>query len=169
MPWTTRPDSENRCDGPLGYVRDEETVARLLHSKIEIPMSSAFSRKMLEMPKDGVFDDACGDADGCSVDRAESLDVSELCARADAIAALGEGRVGRGAVVARVGDLRAIPHASDPLERAVYIYDDPMANNAQHAVLRVSASVDRSEFQIVREQIIKAFALRVDRPMHAND
>lgn len=68
-----------------------------------------------------------------------------------------------GAKLAAVSALRAIPCAGDPNGRGVYVYDDPMPTNAEHAVLRVSEHADRPEFELIRVAIIEAFSETVSQ------
>jgi hypothetical protein len=168
MTWTGRPDDEPCCGDVPGAVAPQEAVARLIHSKIEVPAHSAFKRSELTCPDPGVeFDNACGNADGCSVDRSLSLTDPELCQRADTQAALREGRTGRGAYVAEVAALRAIIQPAQPAQRAVFVYDDPKPGNTQHAVIRIAEKVPRADFEHIRSLIMKAFARRVLPPTSA--
>lgn len=162
MDWTRRSDIAAACGADPGPVADREDVARLLHSTIVDPAAAAFSRKELEAPPPATaFDNTCGFADGCSVHRSTNLSNEEIAARARVQAAVRAGREGRGAIVAAVSDLRAIPCSLDPNGRAVYVYDDPMADNREHAVLRVSQALPRTDFVDIRDQIIRAFKSRV--------
>lgn len=161
MPWTTRFDDSACCGNSPGSVNDNEPIARLLHSRISDPISAAFNRTQLTRPDDGAFSNGCGDADGCSVDRAAKLTESDLRERALSFAEQRPGREAQGAIVALASDLRGIECTADPKGRAVYIYDDPMAENAEHAVVRLSQHLPREDFQAVRLQMIAAFRWRV--------
>lgn len=160
MTWTDRPDSVPCCGDKPGAVACHEDVARLIHSKILDPDTLAFSRKELTAEKIVSPSNVCGDADGCSVDRATGLSDDELRRRANAQAAKKEGRTGQGAWVANVAVLRSLTHSEAP-DGAVRVYDDPKADNDGHAVIRVSANVPRTDFNEVRRAIMAAFSRRV--------
>jgi hypothetical protein len=161
MSWTDRPDDCACCGDEPGAVKSNERVARLLHSKIIDPATAAFSRKELTQPE-GACSDVCGEADGGSIDRCDSVTDDELRERACALADIRPGRKGQGALVANVADLRAIRHEAAPNGRAVYVYDDPMLENRHHAVMRVSSSVPRSDFIDIQTAIVKAFSRKVE-------
>lgn len=162
MSWTGRRDDLACCGDDPGLVAHPERLARLLHSKIEAPLEAAFTRKDLTWHgASRPFENGCGFADGCSVDRRDSLDDDELRRRAWDRANAAPGREGRGAVVASASVLRGIAAVHDPSSRAVYIYDDPMAGNRQHAVIRVNSDVPRSDFDKIRVAIMAAFSDRV--------
>jgi hypothetical protein len=162
MPWTTRCDATPCCGASPGCVNDNEPIARLLHSRIADPLSAAFNRDQLTRP-DKPFSNVCGEADGCSVDRVAKLTQTQIRTRAVAMATLKDGRSAQGAVVALVSDLRAIPWPADPKGQAVYVYDDPMDTNPEHALIRVSQHVSRAEFQVVRKAILAAFKHKVEQ------
>lgn len=159
--WSARPDNQSCCNGPHGAVADEEDVARLIHSKISNPDRAAFTRKELAADGIEVPSNVCGDADGCSVDRVIDLSDADLVARSEAYAALKEGRVAEGAMVASVGELRKIEHELADERRAVLIYDDPRADNDRHAVLRLCDKIPRSDFKLMQRAVIDAFARKV--------
>lgn len=138
-----------------------ETVARLVHSNIYEPDIAAFTRKELTGAGIPVISDLCGEADGCSVDRADGLSDDELKARSEAQAGSSPNRVAKGARIADVAALRAIGHKDARDGQAVRIYDDPRPANDRHAVLRVCAAIPRPDFLEVRRQIVAAFARQV--------
>lgn len=159
MIWTGRDDDEPCC-GPIpGAVTADEFVARLLYSGNDVPDAAAFQRKELHPPE--VVSNVCGDADGLSVARRANRSDAELCQLADTQAALRPDRVGRGARVARVGDLRDIRWIASPDDRIVFVYDDPKPDDPHHAVVRVSDRVPRTDFDRLRTDIFEAFAARI--------
>lgn len=160
MSWTDRPDAEPCCGDEPGAVACAEDVARLLHSRIDDPEILAFSRKELTSIGINAPSNACGEADGCSVDRATGLSDGEIRQRADEQANRRPGRLGKGAWIANVAALRAISHPSAP-DGAVRVYDDPMPGNDRHALVRVAAEVPRTDFNEVRRAIMSAFSKRV--------
>lgn len=161
MSWTDRADDTPCCDGPLGPVGSGEVVARLLHSKIDDPDKAAFTRKELTGHGLDAPSNVCGLADGCSVDRAKDLDDDDLRTRSAAQAAEKAGRAARGALVANVVAIRAISHPDGKDGRAVFVYDDPRADNDRHAVIRICDKIPRTDFTEIRRALIAAFDRRV--------
>jgi hypothetical protein len=107
------------------------------------------------------FTNECGVADGCSVDRANELTDAALKERAAIRAGEGADRRPQGAIVASVDALRAITSPLDGTTPVVRIYDDPMEENPQHAIIRVHEGLPRPAFDAVRVKIIEAFSRRV--------
>jgi len=142
-------------------VNDDEWVARLLHSKIIDPDRAAFTRK--ELAAEGIEDpsNVCGDADGVSVDRMIDLNDNDVIQRSNDYAAQKEGRVAAGALLASVAALRAISHEEAEAGRAVFVYDDPRADNDRHAVIRLSDKIPRADFKRMQRRVIDAFTRRV--------
>ncbi|MFN3816239.1 hypothetical protein [Brevundimonas sp.] len=157
MSWSDRRDDEQCCAGPLGGVGSEESVARLLHSKIAVPEQAAFTRK--ELTGEGSVSNECGKQSGCSVDRASGLSQEDILVRAKALAEAKTGRKSEGAFLASAKDLRRIAHEEIP--QAVLIYDDAKSDNDRHAVLRVHSSVPKTDFGLIRNAIMKAFSRRI--------
>lgn len=160
--WTGHDDRKPRCPGGDGgagsAVGADEAIARLLHSKISAPMLQAFRRDEL-FPKEG-SSNTCGDSDGVSVVRRNSLTDDEVRALAVVHAARGEGRVAQGAVVATANDLRTIsvPEIEGQL---VFAYDDPSPGDRLHAVIRCRAITDRAQQSALRDMVLKAFRVRL--------
>lgn len=162
MSWTGRPDDRPCCGDEPGAVAPGETVVRLIHSRIYDPVHAAFKRSDLACPDNGeAFDNSCGNADGCSVDRAHGLTEEDVRNRSRLQAAMRSGREAKGGLVAAVADLRAIESELDPRGRAVYVYDDPRQDNREHAVIRVSGNLPRADFDQVRNAITKAFRRQI--------
>lgn len=137
----------------MGAVQPQEHVARLLHTKIAIPEQAAFTRK--ELAGEGSTTNECGKQSGCSVDRIDGLAEQEIADRAIRQAELKVGRKSEGALIASVNELRSIQHSAAP--QAVMVYDDARLDNERHAVIRVHASVPKTDFPLVRRDIIRAF------------
>ena len=137
-------------------MRDKETLARLLHSKIEDPAYEPFTRSQLTK---GTSNN-CGDADGCSLLRRDDLSDDEIRIRADKLANARPGREGRGAYVALAADLRAIRAQCLGERQVVFVYDDPRPDEPGHAVMRVADDVGL-DLDEVRERIRAAFATRI--------
>ena len=131
MSWTARRDTDPCCGDEPGAVLSRESVARLVHSRVEIPEAALFRRDELTWneAKFGPPNNTCGDADGCSVDRCGNLTRSDILGRADDQANKHPGRVGRGAFIASVERLRAISH--EAVNQAVFVYDDPKPENRE--------------------------------------
>lgn len=163
MAWTERPDSAPCCPGPRGAVAETEHVARLLHSNIDHPDIAPFQRK--DLTGEGlsrVPSDACGDADGCSVNRADGLDDADLRSMSESQAARGsKPRQASGAVVANVSAIRALRRIDSTDEQVVFVYDDPMVGNDRHAVLRVVQGLPRADFKELQKRLAETFARRV--------
>ena len=104
---------------------------------------------------------ACGDADGVSVDRMIDLTDADAKARSERYAALKEGRIAAGAMLASVTVLRSITHEALEAGRAVFVYDDPKADNDRHAVIRLNDKVPRADFKRMQRKVIEAFTRRV--------
>ena len=105
--WTSRPDSEPCCGPDPGPVADSEEVVRLLHSRIETPAKSAFTRGELHPPEDETVDNSCGNAHGVSVLRRKDLSDAEVQKLSEAQAAMKTGRQPAGGRTASVRALRS--------------------------------------------------------------
>ena len=163
MTWTSHSEADIRCKNPPGPVRAGELVARLLHTRNSDPHQDTFLSKDFFPPRGGAISNVCGASSGFSVDRCDQLSDDDLRARAKAFAASrNNGRVSKGAIVASVDDLRGIRVTGSPDEQVVFVYDDPKYDdpkdpNEEHAVVRVRASVDRTDWDDLRDKIRKAF------------
>lgn len=162
MTWTNRLDTAACCPGSKGAVDSTEDVALYLHSKIDNPDTIPFERKRLTGEDLGrAISNVCGDADGVSVDRAIGLSEAEILVRAKAQAERQPDRVSTGAKIALVSSLRDIRRDEDDASQVVFVYDDPLADNDAHAVIRLKQGLHRAEFNIIRRRIIDAFSRRV--------
>lgn len=158
MTWTGRNDDTPCCGDSPGAVASNETVAKYFHSGISEP-KAGFKRDRLKPPRD--FTNNCGEADGLSVDRSDALSLAELRARSAQLA--GQNREPLGGHLAHVADLRAITLIGDPHNRGVYVYDDPLEGNREHAVIRVSEHADRAEFDRIRDAIMQVFSVKFEQ------
>ncbi|MNV18021.1 hypothetical protein D3C71_1088280 [compost metagenome] len=84
----------------------------------------------------------------------------EIRTRSEAQARKREGRNAEGGLIANVAALRGIVHELAP-EGAVRVYDDPMPDNDEHAVIRIVENVPRADFNEVRSKIMAKFDRRV--------
>lgn len=157
MGWTSWSESTARCAGGLGAVNVIESIARLLHSRIRVPHGDPFRRSELFHDDKTAFSNKCGESDGVSVVRCDTLSDDELCERSDVQANRRPGRTGDGAIVALVRDLRSVEVDGRPGEQVVFIYDDPMPLEPLHAIVRGNRDLDRSEQALVRDRIRDAF------------
>lgn len=139
MSWDCRDEASATCPGPYGPVTNNEQVSRLLIRRTKEPLNwTPFNQKDL-YPIAPNIDNACGTErgqDGCSVDRFDHLDPTAVIARSDQFAAHGKNRVGHGALVANVGEIRSITAEDTPELPAFRIYDDSIQTNPEHAVIR---------------------------------
>ena len=163
--WTSRGEQEPCCPGPDGSlgaaVGDEETVARLLHTKITEPEGRPFRREELFPQKGRQHENECGNAGGASVLRSDNLSDQDLRARAARLAARVPGREQQGAVQAPVNRLRMLRLEGAPNSQVVFIYDDPDPADALHAVLRGKETLSRPLQSELRTLIDCAFDARV--------
>ena len=171
--WTSRADGACYCDGPLGAVLNGEQVARILILQDPPQGYNPFSRKEFFPPTDRLASNVCGDADGCSVDRCSDLTKEELIERSARRAATANARAAArqktsitrlpgGAVIATVGVLREVRAASQPNQQAIFVYDDPLADNGEHAVIRASVEVPEEEVALLLLDVRRTFSDRVE-------
>ena len=160
--WTDRDDAAQCCPSLLGAVEDSEYLARLIHSTIEEPKGNPFKREEMFPPK-GEFSNVCGESHGTSLVRRDGISDEELCDRASRQAERKPGRVGRGAFVAKSAELREIEHPDRPGEVAIRIYDDPMATDQHHCVLRASP-VPRTLQSEIRNKVRALFNRHIISP-----
>ena len=151
MTWTGRADHQACCGASPGPISDGETIARLLHANIRVEENAHLTRSELQPPRKRPLDNRCGQADGCSVDRSSRLTDEELLRRAAAHALT---RISTGAIEWKAGDLRQIRADGDE-RQVVFIYDDPMNDNHEHAVMRVREDLARPDFDQVRDRIVR--------------
>ena len=159
MGWTSRNDAEPCCGDDPGAVGDAEEIARLLHVNNAPPEHEPFKRKDFYPPNsDGSFDDTCGAAHGCSITRLTGKQDQQVCNQAAALA--GDKRTPKGAFIATTADLRDIC-VPDSDARAIFVYDDPNAQDRGHAVMRASPAISKGRFDEVRMKIHGAFNTRL--------
>jgi hypothetical protein len=158
MTWTGRSEVVACCAGGYGPVRNEEHVARLLHS--EMPGGEPFGCAELfwdERAKKRPFSNSCGDADGSSVVRCSTLSDFELQTRSEQFALGKANRSAQGAIVAEASHLRKIELEDRSGEQLVFVYDDPKSNEPLHAVVRGSLQLSRPDQRRIRDKIKGAF------------
>lgn len=171
--WTNRLETQVTCGGDLGAVSDDETIARLL--LVQNPPSGwrPFKLPGFLPPSSGPISNTCGDSDGGSVDRANTLTGDDLQNRSNSFAAVQQAaaearaaetgkpnkivRSGGGSLVATVGVLRTLTVTSQNDAQVVYIYADPRADNAEHAVVRISTAVLEEELPLLYDDITAGF------------
>lgn len=169
MGWTDRDDRQSKCEGPLGAVDDNERVARLVGTQVPNVGYNPFMRREF-VPGPNGFDDTCGNSDGASVDRLLNLSEADVRARSAAKAdsvngrRIAQGKTANmtpdGALVAEVEALRALRVADYP-EQVVFVYDDPMDTNPQHAVIRVKPDLPATQLAGLIDDIRIAFSGKI--------
>lgn len=168
MSWTGRSEAQPCCGVIPGEVKSQESLVRLLHTRIDEPEYEPISRRELMAPKD--FSNACGQSNGVSVTRSTHLSDDEVCQRAESLAALRAGREGRGGIVASVEAVRAVRLPGND-RQVCFVYDDPTADDEWHAVIRACETLPRVEVDEVRVRLRAAFSRRIrpDQPPPSND
>lgn len=161
MAWTNRPDSAPCCVSALGRVEDSEAVARLLHSKNAFPENAGLQRKELIPPIDRAPSNICGQSDGASVIRRDSISDDGLREKSAVQAAKRPGRTPEGARCAIVRELRQIRLKQHGQTQLVFAYDDPKDGDEAHAVIRVADCVGDEELNEVRDLIWEAFRMKI--------
>ena len=162
MFWTEQDDKIPRCGGRLGPVRDDEHVARLLHSNIHEPRKKALTKDELFAPAEGKqVSNECGESTGPSVDRCDQLSRAEIQRRSTEQAEKRPGRTSKGAMVASVGSLRSI-RSPEREGQVLFVYDDPRPDNPEHAVLRGSRDLSPGKRISLRDSVVAAFTLAVE-------
>lgn len=154
--WTRRSEADACCGHALGPVRDEEAIARLLHTGIAEPDHEPFKRKELFPQKSG-FTNECGNADGCSVIRSDALTAEALRERSRAQAEQKPGRKPLGALLTSASKLRGLRRPTK-LSQITYIYDDPLPDDDRHAVLRGCENIEKADQDEARVLIKSAFS-----------
>lgn len=177
MSWTGRPEADACCDGSRGAVCSDERVARITVRPLAATGYTPFRRSDFFPPTDGQFSNQCGNADGFSVDRCDGLSEDDIRLRSATRAASANLRrmeVGKqpsqsqdGAIIAKVQRLRELRLDDLPAEQVVYVYDDPLAENDRHAVIRCSQSVPEEERATLLTRVERAFDTRISTPTHA--
>lgn len=159
MGWSDRSDEELRCKASVSSVSGKELIARFLTNKNSVPEEMIFKRDQITLAKD-TFSDACGESSGLSVNRCADLTNAEIKLSAKNYAEAVAGRTSQGALVACVQSLRDIrlPTVAGAVVR---VYDDGSQNNPRHAVLRATDDVTRPRFNLLRQELIKRFSLKV--------
>lgn len=158
--WAERPDGISCCGGDHGAVASDEVVARLLHSRIIEPDSDPVPRRELFPPPKG-FTNKCGDADGMSVTRRDTLSDDDLRARATVQAERKEGRTQQGALLATVAMIRAIRLDGEGDRQVAFVYDDPTEHEPLHAVVRGCDQLGRPDQDELRGRMRGLFDRQV--------
>lgn len=156
--WTGSPDEEQCCPSELGAVRSDETLARLTHIRTKEPLGyNPFSRRDL-FTADQTPNNECGHKDGCSVDRRDTLSDDLIRKRSEDFAARGNNRVGDGAYLLKVETLRHHRLETMPDQQIFFVYDDPMPENVEHAVIRATNEVADEERGILLRDLKDYFS-----------
>lgn len=155
--WTSRQEADACCPGDHGAVDDAERLARLLHTRIIEPDYDPLRRSDFFPPRGRPASNECGNSDGCSVIRADCFSDQEIRELAKLQAERRENRSQKGALVANAGELRSIrlPNNDNQL---VYVYDDPLVDQAMHAVIRGDDQLTRPDQDELREKIRDTFS-----------
>jgi hypothetical protein len=149
------------CPGECGAVKMNETVARLVIVRPP-PAFEPFRRSEIFPQKLAVtYSNDCGDKDGCSVFRCDTLSDNQLVGMSDLHAQKKPGRKGKGAVKAHVDSLRSIKPLDDDVRQVVFVYDDPRVDEVLHAVIRGCEKVPKAEQSLVIEEIRRVFSVVV--------
>ena len=156
--WTRSSDDEQCCPSGLGAVESVETIARLTLIRTKEPLGyNPFNRRDLFSADDTPNND-CGNKDGCSVDRRDTLSDYIILKRSDDFAARGNNRVGNGAYLVKVETLRHHRLETMPNQQVLFVYDDPMPENAEHAVIRATNEVADEERGILLGDLKEYFS-----------
>ena len=159
--WAGRGETKACCSGLLGAVVSTESVARLRMIRTPPQGYKAFRRSEL-FPRPGVdFSNVCGEADGLSVDRCDSLSHDALRTRSEHRAGASDERKGNGAVVAVVGAVRSIRLAGSEVFPVFVVYDDATTTNPEHSVIRGSELVPRAFQASLLDELIATFSIDV--------
>lgn len=166
MSYATVEDDEARCPAskPTPCVSPEETIARLLHSKLlseDGTLSfSAFQIDHLRLidKKGSPADHLCGESGGVSIQRCPPLDEGALVEKARSIFD-NEVRRGKGAVLGDVNYLRDI-RVDGFDQQVVFIIADGSDADAGHAVMRLHPDLPATLHKKVREMIWRHFERR---------
>lgn len=134
----------------------------MLHATNAPPEYEPFKRADFIPPKKGDVSDTCGASHGCSITRLIDKADEEVCERAQRQAERVPGRLAEGAFIAKAVDVRAI-RAPGTSDQAVFVYDDPNADDRGHAVLRASTAISKAAFDEVRILLHGAFSTRLNR------
>lgn len=177
MAWVGSAETPALCPGPLDAVRDEESIARLLHENNLEPASSRFMRKEVFAVGLPEIDNNCGTKDGASVDRCDYLGDDEIMRRSQAQAERRPSREAKGAYYATAGAVRGLRLPGRPDARIFRIYDDARLAedefgpiNHEHAVVRGDETLSRPQQSGALALIISVFApLRHERPNEQMD
>ena len=157
--WTGSPDEEQCCPSALGAVGSDEMLARLTLIRTKEPFGYTWLKRQDLFPAHEAPNNDCGNKDGCSVDRRDTLSDDVLLKRSEDFAANGKNRIGDGAYLVKVETLRRHRLGTMPDRQVLFIYDDPMPKqNEEHAVIRASTEVPDEERGILIEDLKGHFA-----------
>jgi hypothetical protein len=156
--WTGSSDEEQCCPSTLGAVGSGETLARLTLIRTKEPFGYTWLKRQDLFPADETPSNECGTKDGCSVDRRDTLPDEIILKRSEDFAANGKNRKGDGAYLAAVKTLRNHRLETMPDQQVLFVYDDPMPENEEHAVIRAAAEVADEERGILIEDLKDYFS-----------
>lgn len=156
--WTGSSDEEQCCPSALGAVGSGETLARRTLKRTAEPLNYAWFKLEDFIPKKDSFSNDCGTKDGLSVDRRDTLTNEQICERSDQFANVGKNRIGDGAYLIKVETVRKARKYDAPNQQVLFVYDDPMLGNQEHAVIRIAEDVPEEERGILLRVLQEEFA-----------
>ncbi len=162
--WTGSPDDEQCCPSALGAVGSDETLARMTLARTKEPFGHNWLRRQDLFPSDEPPNNECGKKEGCSVDRRDTLSDDVILKRSDDHAAKRDNRIGDGAYLVRVETLRHHRLETVPNQQVLFVYDDPMPENAEHAVIRATNEVADEERGILLGDLKEYFSKKHLKP-----
>jgi hypothetical protein len=156
--WTGSSDEEQCCPSALGAVGSGETLARRTLKRTSAPLTYAWFKREDFIPKNDGFSNDCGTKDGLSVDRRDTLTDEQIYQRSNEFARIGKNRVGDGAYLIKVETVRNVRKYNTPNQQVLFVYDDPMIENLEHAVIRIAEDVPDEERGILLDVLQEEFA-----------
>ena len=156
--WTGSSDEEQCCPSALGAVRSDEMVARLTITRTKEPFGYTPFRRADLFPGAQPVSNECGNKHGCSVDRRDTLSDEIVFKRSADFAAVGKNRIGDGAYLITAEKLRQHRLLTMPNQQVFFVYDDPMPENQEHAVIRAATEVPDEERGIVIDDMKDLFS-----------
>jgi hypothetical protein len=159
--WTDRPEGIACCPDSPGPVISAEIVARL---NAVLPAPSGidyFPRNELIPPKPEVepISNVCGEQHGYSVTRTAGRSDDEVAELSRSLAAA-KGKSSFGTLAGPVDSLRAY-RLTQVDGQVVFIYDDPIKGDNNHAVIRVRADLSKGRVNEVREELKRTLARHI--------
>ena len=156
--WTGSPDEEQCCPSGLGAVGSDEILARRTIKRTAAPLAYAWFKREDFIPKSQGFSNGCGTKDGLSVDRRDTLSDEQIFERSNQFANIGKNRVGDGAYLIKVETVRKARKYNAPNQQVLFVYDDPMIDNQEHAVIRIAEDVPDEERGILLDVLQEEFS-----------